>query len=73
MLTVDLNKLKEIRKKQMSLEKMSSMLGYRSPNGYYYMENGRSKITAETLAKAASILNVPIQEFFVDDEGKEQN
>lgn len=68
MLTVDLKKLKKIRKKHMSLEQMSNRLGYRSPNGYYYLETGRSKITAETLAKVASILGVPIQDFFTEEE-----
>ncbi|MCI1883079.1 MAG: helix-turn-helix domain-containing protein [Sporolactobacillus sp.] len=67
MLTVDLQKLKKVRKQQMSLEQMSSKLGYSSPNGYYYLESGRSHITAETLAKVATILNVPIEEFFFDD------
>jgi transcriptional regulator with XRE-family HTH domain len=71
MLTVDLEKLKKVRKSQMSLEKMSKRLGYHSPNGYYYLESGRSKITAETLAKVSSILNVPIQEFFVE-KGEEK-
>ncbi|RYM06178.1 XRE family transcriptional regulator [Sporolactobacillus sp. THM7-7] len=69
MLTVDLKKLKKLRKEQMSLEKMSEKLGYQSPNGYYYLESGRSKITAETLAKVATILNVPIEDFFMETEG----
>jgi len=69
-ITVDLKKLRRLRKAQMSLEEMSSKLGYHSPNGYYYLETGRSKITAETLAKAATILRVPIAELFTetDDE-----
>lgn len=70
MLKLDLEKLKTLRKSQMSLEKMSSQLGYKSPNGYYYLESGRSKITAEMLAKVAAILKVPIEEFFVEKDGQ---
>ncbi len=72
MLTVDLQKLKALRKSKMSLDQMSSHLGYQSPNGYYYLETGRSKITAETLAKVATILGVPIEEFFVEKDEKDE-
>lgn len=66
MLTVDLDKLKKLRQSKMSQQEMSLRLGYQSPNGYYYLECGRSKITAETLAKVATVLGVPIQEFFTN-------
>jgi Helix-turn-helix. len=68
MLRVDLNKIKLLRKKRMSLEEMSLKLGYGSPNGYYYLESGRSKIPADILAQVSTILEVPIQELFYDDE-----
>lgn len=69
MLVLNLKRLKKLRKEKMSLSEMSTKLGYRSPNGYFYLESGRNKITAETLAKVSDILNVPIQNFFdqVDD------
>lgn len=57
----------------MSLEEMSSKLGYQSPNGYYYLETGRSKIKAETLAKAATILHVPIEELFLETDDENDN
>ncbi|MCL1631101.1 helix-turn-helix domain-containing protein [Sporolactobacillus sp. CPB3-1] len=66
MLTVDLKKLRSLRESQMSLKEMAARLGYQSANGYYYLESGRSKISAETLAKVASVLCVPIQELFTD-------
>ncbi|RYL93521.1 helix-turn-helix transcriptional regulator [Sporolactobacillus sp. Y61] len=66
MLTVDLKKLRERRKRCMTLEQMSEKLGYQSPNGYFYLESGRSKITAEMLAKVATILEIPIQELFTE-------
>ncbi|WP_010631365.1 helix-turn-helix domain-containing protein [Sporolactobacillus vineae] len=72
MLKVDLKKLKLLRKNRMSLEEMSTRLGYDSPNGYYYLESGRSKIPADVLAKVSVILDVPIQELFIDDENQDE-
>lgn len=68
MLKVDLKKLKQLRKNRMSLGEMSLQLGYESPNGYYYLESGRSKIPADVLAQVSVILDVPIQDLFFDDE-----
>ncbi|WP_085522897.1 helix-turn-helix domain-containing protein [Tuberibacillus sp. Marseille-P3662] len=65
---VDLGKLKRIRKQQMSLHTMSQMLGYKSPNGYYYLEKGRSKMPADILANVAIILDVPLEELFKDEK-----
>ncbi|MFT8318001.1 MAG: helix-turn-helix transcriptional regulator [Sporolactobacillus sp.] len=73
MLVVNLKKLKKMRKEKMSLSEMSTKLGYRSPNGYFYLESGRNKITAETLAKLSEILNLPIQDFFEEVEDADQN
>lgn len=64
MLKVDLKKLKQLRKNRMSLGEMSLQLGYESPNGYYYLESGRSKIPADVLAQVSVILGVPIQDLF---------
>jgi hypothetical protein len=38
---------------------MAEKTGYASINGYYYLETGQSKFTAETLALVAEILDVP--------------
>lgn len=65
---VDLNKIKSLRKKlKISIEEMSRRLGYSSPNGYYYLEIGRSKFTAETLALVAQILGTTIDELFFEE------
>ncbi|KZS47762.1 transcriptional regulator [Paenibacillus glucanolyticus] len=51
---VNLEKIKTLRKlKGLSLEEMSQLLGYESPNGYYYLEVGRGRFPAETLARVA--------------------
>ncbi|RDY69103.1 XRE family transcriptional regulator [Halobacillus trueperi] len=64
---VDLQKIKEIRKsKHMSIEEMSTILGYDSPNGYFYLESGKSKFPAEKLAMVSKILDVPIQKLFFE-------
>ncbi|MFC4618369.1 helix-turn-helix domain-containing protein [Camelliibacillus cellulosilyticus] len=63
---VDLEKMRRLRKEKMSLEEMSYLLGYNSPNGYYYLERGRTKISAEKLADVARILDVGIEELFTD-------
>jgi transcriptional regulator with XRE-family HTH domain len=65
---VDINKIKTLRKKaNLSLEEMAVSLGYESLNGYYYLEVGRGKFPAETLAKVADILGVPISELFFEN------
>lgn len=61
---VDLEKLKQLRKRKMSLDEMSIRLGYSSPNGYFYLENGRTKLSANKLGEIAIILEVPIAELF---------
>lgn len=64
---VDLQKIKELRKKaNLSLDDMSKLLGYESANGYYYLEIGRGKFPAETLAKVANIFNVKIDTLFFE-------
>lgn len=64
---VDLLKIKQLRKSSnFSLEEMAQKLGYDSPNGYYYLEIGRSKFSAETLAKVADIFHVSIEDLFFE-------
>lgn len=65
---VDLLKIKQLRKKlELSLEDMAKLLGYESVNGYYYLEIGRGKFSAETLARVADIFKVPINELFFEE------
>lgn len=64
---VDLEKIKKLRKEaNISLEKMAELLGYESPNGYYYLETGRVKFPADKLAVVSEILNVPIDQLFFE-------
>ncbi len=66
---VDLEKIKFLRKDaDLSLEDMANFLGYESLNGYYYLEIGRGKFSAENLAKVADKFKVPIAELFTEEE-----
>lgn len=68
---VDLEKIKHMRRRaHLTLEDMAGKLGYESLNGYYYLEKGRSKFPAETLSAVAEILDVSIEELFVDSNEK---
>lgn len=62
---VNLDLLKELRiEKGYSVEEMSKMMGFESYQGYYYKESGARKMGADDIAKAAEILEVPIQMLF---------
>lgn len=66
---VDTDKIKTIRKEaNISVERMSELIGYDSPNGYYYLETGRIKFPAEKLALVARILNVPYESLFFEEK-----
>lgn len=68
---VDLEKIKHMRRRaHLTLEDMAEKIGYGSLNGYYYLERGRSRFPAETLWAVAEILDVPIEELFVDPNEK---
>jgi transcriptional regulator with XRE-family HTH domain len=65
---VDTDKIKTLRKEaNLSVDKMSELLGYDSPNGYYYLETGRIKFPAEKLALVAHILKVPYESLFFEE------
>ncbi|MFE4522154.1 helix-turn-helix domain-containing protein [Cytobacillus firmus] len=65
---VNLDKIKQARKnKSISLKEMSERLGYESVNGYYYLEIGRIKFQAETLAKTARILELNMNDLFFEN------
>ncbi|WP_025682764.1 helix-turn-helix transcriptional regulator [Paenibacillus maysiensis] len=62
---VDLSRIKLLRKNEgLSLEDMARFLGYISANGYYYLESGRGKFSAEALARVADIFDVSIESLF---------
>lgn len=61
--------LKNLRKQiGYSHEAMSKALGYKSPHGYFYLEKGRSRVSAEQLYKISKLFNIPMEEFFTHEE-----
>ncbi len=65
---VDLNKIRLLRKqKKLSLQDMSDILGYKTPNGYYYLEVGRCVFPADKLAKVADTLDICMNDLFFED------
>lgn len=64
---INLELIKELRiKNGISTQDMSVKLGYEGYQGYYYKERGIRKMSVEDIAKISEILNVPIQEFFLE-------
>ncbi|QGG51568.1 XRE family transcriptional regulator [Lysinibacillus pakistanensis] len=65
---VNLDLIKELRSnKNISIEEMSTTMGYKGYQGYYYKENGSRKMSAEDIAKISTILSVPINKLFFDN------
>lgn len=65
MTIVDLSKMKELRNQNgLTLLEMSKALGYESPNGYHYLEQGIRHIKADQLPMIAEKLGVEITDLF---------
>lgn len=67
-LVVNLDGIKQLRiDKDISVEEMSKLMGYKGYQGYYYKENGVRKLSADDVAKISVILEVPINELFFEE------
>ncbi|WP_336663245.1 helix-turn-helix transcriptional regulator [Kurthia gibsonii] len=63
---VNTNYIKVLRKnKNISIEKMSFLMGYKGYQAYYYKENGIRKMSAEDIAMISQILEIPMKELYV--------
>ena len=57
--------VKNIRKaKGIMASHVSKMLGYKTPQGYQYLENGQANITAEKLEVIAKVLGEDVAVFY---------
>ncbi|MEK4255455.1 helix-turn-helix transcriptional regulator [Ureibacillus sp. FSL K6-2830] len=66
-LVVNLDLIKRLRiKKNISIEQMSKLMGYKGYQGYYYKENGSRKMSADDIAKISILLGVPINDLFFE-------
>ena len=64
-MVVNLDLIKRLRnEKDISVEQMSKLMGYKGYQGYYYKENGIRKMSADDIAKISAILSVSISELF---------
>lgn len=58
-------RLREVRKdKNLTYQKMATLLGYKSKSTYRYIELGKTDPKLETMKKISSILEKPIGYFF---------
>ncbi len=66
---VDTEKLRRLRKaKRLTLEEVSHALGYKTMQGYRYIESGRIKMKADQLPALAGIYGVTMDELFTDSK-----
>lgn len=69
---VDLEKMKRLRKeRKITQTEIAKKIGYKTGVGYHYIETGKRKIKAETLAKIAEILNIPVNELYEKEHKSE--
>ncbi len=53
-------------KNGVSMEEMSSLLGYEAANTYFRKEKGDRKFNVEDIVKISSVLEIPIQKLFFE-------
>lgn len=64
---VNVNKLKELRlQNKLTLEELSTFIGYKTPSGYHRIELGKVKLTAEQVALLADLYSVDMEYFFAN-------
>jgi transcriptional regulator with XRE-family HTH domain len=67
-LNINLEVIKRLRiKNNLKLIDISTLLGYKSKNGYWKIENGETKLSAQQLKILSGFYNVDMQFFFTDD------
>ncbi|GGK20913.1 hypothetical protein GCM10010965_12510 [Caldalkalibacillus thermarum] len=68
---IDLDKIKELRKKQkLSQKEFADLLGFRSVYQYNRKETGKQPFTALELRMIADHFNVPLEYFFDESVAK---
>jgi transcriptional regulator with XRE-family HTH domain len=65
MYQINLKKIRNLREQNgLSQEEVAKYLGYKSAQGYHYLEKGRCQIKGVQLTALASLFGVPIQELY---------
>lgn len=66
---VNLKRIKELRKERgLSLAKISKELGFKTQQGYFYIEKGKTKLKVDHLLKLARILDISIDDLLQEDK-----
>lgn len=66
---VDIDLIRRTRlKKVIAMDEMSSLMGYEGANAYFRKEKGDRKFSIEDIVKISSILEIPIQLLFFEQE-----
>jgi transcriptional regulator with XRE-family HTH domain len=68
-LKMDIQKMKQLREQQgFSQWYMAKRLGYKSANGYLYLESGRCQIKSNQVPLIAEILGVSMNELYSEEQ-----
>jgi len=63
---VDLDLLCDMRKRhELSISDVASKLGYKTPTGYWLIENGQRKVSVSVLYKLANLYNHSMEDFLI--------
>ena len=63
---VDLDLLCDMRNRHgLSISDVASTLGYKTPTGYWLIENGHRKVSVAVLYKLAKLYNRSMEEFLI--------
>lgn len=66
---VNLDLLCDLRNRHgLSISDVAAELGYKTPTGYWLIENGQRKVSVSVLYKLARLYNVSMEDFLVISE-----
>ena len=68
MVRVDLAKLVALREDaKFTISFVSDELGYKTPTGYWLVENGQRKVNVDVLYKLSKLYNISINDLLTED------
>lgn len=68
MVRVNLEKLVELREDaKFSITFVSNELGYKTPTGYWLVENGQRKVNVDVLYQLSKLYNVSMNDLLLED------
>ena len=68
MVRVDLEKLVELREDaKFTISFVSNELGYKTPTGYWLVENGERKVNVDVLYKLSKLYNVAMNDLLIEE------